>query len=89
MQELLTYKDVAGITKFKISTLRKWVQLRKMPFVKINGSIRFSAGAIGEWMAGKAVGKNGADAAVDGAGNNGAELFDLSEGPGLTDRGQA
>jgi hypothetical protein len=53
MQELMTYEDVSRLAKFKISTLRKWVQLRKIPFVKINGAIRFNPEAIRLWAAGQ------------------------------------
>jgi hypothetical protein len=53
MQELMTYEDVSRLSKFKISTLRKWVQLRKIPFVKINGAIRFEPEAIRLWAAGQ------------------------------------
>jgi excisionase family DNA binding protein len=77
MQELLTYEDVARITKFKISTLRKWVQLRKMPFSKINGAIRFNAGAVREWMEGKVCGERSvAPVSVDRTG----DLFSEARG---------
>ena len=73
MQELLTYEDVSRLTKFKISTLRKWVRLGKIPFSKINGSIRFNAEELRAWAAGEpgAWKSGGASAAVGGAG----ELF--------------
>jgi excisionase family DNA binding protein len=73
VRELLTYEDVARLTKFKISTLRKWVQLRKIPFSKINGSIRFDPEELRAWAAGeRRAGKSGGVAApVGGAG----ELF--------------
>jgi hypothetical protein len=61
MQELMTYEDVARLAKFKIGTLRKWVQLRKIPFVKINGAIRFEPEAIRAWAGGQqSVKKSGA-----------------------------
>jgi excisionase family DNA binding protein len=76
LQELLTYEDVARITKFKISTLRKWVQLRKIPFSKINGSIRFNPDAIRTWAAGEqGASKNGAARA-----HGGKDLFSDAEG---------
>jgi hypothetical protein len=53
MQELMTFEDVARLSKFKISALRKWVQLRKIPFVKINGAIRFNPEAIHLWATGR------------------------------------
>jgi hypothetical protein len=74
MQELMTYEDVSRLAKFKISTLRKWVQLRKIPFVKINGAIRFNPEAIRAWATGQqGVKKSGA---TDKTGN----LFPEREG---------
>jgi hypothetical protein len=73
MQELLTYEDVSRITKFKISTLRKWVQLHKIPFSKINGAIRFDPEEIRAWVAGeRGVEKRGG---VAGAKGGAGELF--------------
>jgi hypothetical protein len=74
MQELMTYEDVSRISKFKISTLRKWVQLRKIPFVKINGAIRFNPEAIRMW----AMGQQGAK--KSGAGDKTGNLFPETEG---------
>jgi hypothetical protein len=75
VQELMTYEDVSRLSKFKISTLRKWVQLRKIPFVKINGAIRFNPEAIRLWAAGRqGAKKNGGTA--DRTGN----LFPETEG---------
>jgi excisionase family DNA binding protein len=54
MQELITYEDVSRISRFKIGTLRKWVQTGKIPFTKINGAIRFYPAEIAKWMAEKA-----------------------------------
>jgi excisionase family DNA binding protein len=68
VEELLTYEDVSRLTKFKISTLRKWVQLRKIPFSKINGSIRFNAEEIRAWAAGELAAGKGGGVAVKGAG---------------------
>jgi hypothetical protein len=75
MQELLTYEDVSRLSKFKISTLRKWVQLRKIPFVKINGAIRFNPEAIRAWTAGQQGAKK-SGAAADRTG----DLFPKTEG---------
>jgi excisionase family DNA binding protein len=83
MRELLTYEDVARITKFKISTLRKWVLTGKMPFLKINGAIRFTAEALQAWTAGKERGERGGAAAARS--DRTGELF--SEGQGSSDEG--
>jgi hypothetical protein len=48
--------------------LRKWVQLRKIPFVKINGAIRFNSEAIRLWAAGQQGAKK-SDGAADRTGN--------------------
>jgi hypothetical protein len=74
MQELMTYEDVSRFSKFKINTLRKWVQLRKIPFVKINGAIRFNPEAIRAWAAGQQGAKK--SGAADKTGN----LFPETEG---------
>jgi hypothetical protein len=67
MQELMAYEDMARISKFKISTLRKRAQLRKIPFVKTNGTIRFNPEAIRAWVAGQGAQKR--RGAVDKTGN--------------------
>jgi hypothetical protein len=82
MQELLTYEDVSRITKFKINTLRKWVRTRKIPFIKLNGSIRFSPEAIQVWKAGKETGGKGAEknGAVTAPADRSGELFPEARG---------
>jgi hypothetical protein len=74
IQELMTYEDVSRISKFKIITLRKWALLRKIPFVKINGAIRFNPEAIRMW----ATGQQGAK--KSGAGDKTGNLFPETEG---------
>jgi hypothetical protein len=74
MQELMTYEDVSRFSKFKISTLRKWVQLRKIPFVKINGAIRFNPEAIRAWAAGQQGAKK------SGVADRAGSLFPETEG---------
>jgi excisionase family DNA binding protein len=51
MEELITFEDVSRITKMKINTLRKWVGQEKIPYVKVNGAIRFNPEEIKQWLA--------------------------------------
>jgi hypothetical protein len=82
MQELMTYEDVSRITRFKINTLRKWVQLRKIPFVKINGAIRFNPEEIRAWTAGEQGTDKGRSRGVDDGKRGVNELFPEMKGAG-------
>ena len=41
MEKLLTINDISDILKIKIDTIYKYVQKDKIPYVKINGNLRF------------------------------------------------
>jgi excisionase family DNA binding protein len=47
---LLTIKDLSQWLQIKPSTLYTWVAQRKIPFVKINGLIRFQDSEINGWI---------------------------------------
>jgi len=47
---LWTYADVSELTRIKVGTLRKYVLTRRMPFVKLNGFVRFQPEAIRGWL---------------------------------------
>ena len=49
---LLTTRDVASLLASKEKTIRHWVYQRKIPYVKINGLVRFDAKTIDQWIAG-------------------------------------
>ena len=52
---LLTIPDVAALLKVSIATVRRLQQQRKLPFVKIGGSIRFERGDIASYVAARRV----------------------------------
>ena len=52
---LMTYDDVAVYLNRSINTLRHDVQVRKIPHIKIGGSVRFKKGDIDSWLESKAV----------------------------------
>jgi excisionase family DNA binding protein len=47
---LLTIKEVSETLSVKEKTVYSWVELRRIPFVKLNGSIRFDQDDISEWI---------------------------------------
>ena len=47
---LLTVKQVAVLLNCKPSTIYSWVELRTIPFIKLNGLLRFSESEILGWM---------------------------------------
>jgi excisionase family DNA binding protein len=56
-EQLLTVKQLAQLLNVSARTLRDWTLKRKIPFLKINGAVRFSAPAIAQWVI--AEGSNG------------------------------
>lgn len=46
MTKLLTPKEAATRLRVSLSTIRAWVFLRKIEFVKVNGTLRFQDTAI-------------------------------------------
>jgi excisionase family DNA binding protein len=48
---LLTIPDVAATLKISTATVRRLQQQRKLPFVKIGGSIRFERSDIASYVA--------------------------------------
>ena len=53
--QLLNYSDLADYLKMSEHTLRRFVMERKIPFTKIGKCVRFSPGAISEWIKTKSV----------------------------------
>ena len=49
---LLTTREVADRLASKEKTIRQWVYQRKIPYLKINGLVRFDAKTIDQWIAG-------------------------------------
>ncbi|GHU86679.1 hypothetical protein FACS189476_00300 [Spirochaetia bacterium] len=50
VETLLTYDDVAALTKIKIGTLRKYVLRDCIPYCKLNGFIRFKPLELQKWI---------------------------------------
>ncbi len=47
---LVTAKEVAELLAVSVRTIRDWTYLRKIPFVKINGAVRFDLKVLKEWV---------------------------------------
>jgi excisionase family DNA binding protein len=50
MERLMTVAEVAEATTLKVSTIRKHVSRRTIPFVRLGGAIRFSPHEIEWWI---------------------------------------
>jgi len=50
MERLLTIDQVVELLQIKKSTIYSWTFTRKIPFVKINGALRFKEKAISSWI---------------------------------------
>lgn len=50
MEKLLTYQELSNWLNKPIGTLRKWVEFRKIPFIKLPGGIRFNRQQIEDWI---------------------------------------
>jgi len=50
IENLMTFADVSEITKIKVGTLRKYVLEERIPFLKLNGFVRFQASEIKAWL---------------------------------------
>jgi excisionase family DNA binding protein len=48
--DLLTIKDLAGLFKISVSGARRLQQERRIPFIKIRGSIRFAKSDIVDYL---------------------------------------
>jgi predicted DNA-binding transcriptional regulator AlpA len=50
IEELLDINDVARITKLKVSTIRRHVLLKQIPYHRVIKAVRFRASEIQEWV---------------------------------------
>ena len=50
MDKLLTIDQLSDILQVKKNTIYSWTFTRKIPFVKINGALRFKEKAITKWI---------------------------------------
>jgi len=53
MEKLLTIEQLCEILQVKKNTIYSWTFMRKIPFVKINGALRFKEKAITSWIEGQ------------------------------------
>jgi excisionase family DNA binding protein len=47
--KLLKPEEVATLLGFKIKTVYNWVNLRRIPHIKLGGKLRFDEAVIHEW----------------------------------------
>ena len=52
---LLNVHETASMLGVKVSTIYQWVHLRKIPFIKLGGSVRFRSSDIEQWIEGKTI----------------------------------
>ena len=50
MEKLIGPKEAAEVLGIKPDTLYKWTADRKIPFLKIEGAVRFRPSALQEWI---------------------------------------
>jgi excisionase family DNA binding protein len=50
METLLNIHELENVTSIKVSTLRKFVMLKKIPYVKIGRLVRFLPSEIERWL---------------------------------------
>ena len=50
MERLLTIAQVSEILQVKKNTIYSWTFTRRIPFVKINGALRFKEKVISNWI---------------------------------------
>jgi len=50
MDKLLTINQLSELLQVKKNTIYSWTFTRKIPFVKINGALRFKEKVISRWI---------------------------------------
>ena len=53
IEKLLTVEELADALGFATQTIRNWVALRQIPFVRIGGKTRFRKRSVEAWLARK------------------------------------
>lgn len=48
--KLLNYNQLAEYLSISPTTLRIWVSAKKIPYIKVNGAVRFSVNKIDQWL---------------------------------------
>lgn len=49
--KLITIQELSELLKVKPKTLYQWAELRQIPFLKLNGALRFDLDDIESWLA--------------------------------------
>jgi excisionase family DNA binding protein len=49
--KLITIQELSELLKVKPKTLYQWAELRQIPFLKLNGALRFDLDDIESWIA--------------------------------------
>ena len=50
MEKLLKISELSQILQVKVKTIYSWTHTRKIPFVKVNGALRFRKKSIDNWI---------------------------------------
>ena len=50
--KLITIQELSELIKVKPKTLYQWAELKQIPFLKLNGALRFDLDDIESWIAG-------------------------------------
>jgi excisionase family DNA binding protein len=75
MGRIMTIGEVSEKIQIAVSTLRKYVMLKKIPFKKIGVRVRFDEGEIEAWLAGRTFGLNSIAKTAGGKTAKTGELF--------------
>lgn len=55
MNNLMTIEEAADYIRMKPKTVRNWVGLRKIPFIKLGRNVRFDMKVLEKWLQRKSV----------------------------------
>ena len=50
IEQLMSISDIAELTKLSLSTIRKYVFYKTIPYIKVEGNIRFRPSDIETWL---------------------------------------
>jgi excisionase family DNA binding protein len=59
IEQLMTIPDVAQVTKLSVSTIRKYVFEKTIPYFRVGGNVRFRPSDIEAWIKKCEVNKGG------------------------------
>jgi excisionase family DNA binding protein len=79
METLLNIQELENVTSIRVSTLRKYVMLKKIPYVKIGRLLRFCPSDIEKWISSISHDVEVESDVPAHENNNGQLLFDAGE----------